>query len=67
VLSGKYAGNKDPRAALTQMTHGLEHRKAKLDQAEQRKNMLEAQRRGDRDLARQIATSVTSSNRKQAD
>jgi DNA primase len=67
VLSGKYAGAKDPRAQLIAMTHGLEHRKAMIEQAERRKTMIDAQRRGDRDLARQIATEVSSSNRKQAD
>jgi DNA primase len=67
VLSGKYAGAKDPRAQLLSMTQGLELLGKKRALAEQRKNMIEAQRRGDRDLARQIATEVTSSNRKQAE
>jgi hypothetical protein len=66
VLSGKYSGAKDPRAQLIAMARGLEQRKAKLERAELTKNMVEAQRRGDRELARRIATEIES-NRKQAE
>jgi DNA primase len=69
VLSGKYAGAKDPIALLAQMTVGFEGRRQKLDKAELLKSMQEAQRRGDRELARRLAQEASgiSSNRKQAD
>ena len=68
VMSGKYAGAKDPSALLAQMTRGFEGRKARLDKAELLKSMQEAQRRGDRELARRLAqeASEISSNRKQS-
>jgi DNA primase len=69
VLSGKYAGAKDPIALLGQMASGFEARKKKLSKAELLKSMQEAQRRGDRELARRLAleASEISSNRKQAE
>jgi len=55
VLSGKYASAKDPAALLAAMTRGFEARRNKLDQVELTKNMVDAQRRGDRELARLFA------------
>jgi DNA primase len=55
VLSGKYASAKDPAALLAAMTRGFEARRSKLDQVELSKNMVDAQRRGDRELARLFA------------
>jgi DNA primase len=55
VLSGKYADAKDPRAQLVAMSSDLERRKVMLGQAELKKNLIEAQRRGDRVLARLLA------------
>jgi hypothetical protein len=51
------------------MTIGFEDRKARLHRAELLKSMQEAQRRGDRELARRLAqeASEISSNRKQAE
>jgi len=69
VLSGKYAGVKDPIAEIAKMASGFESRKQKLSKAELLKSMQEAQRRGDRELARRLAleASEISSNRKQAE
>ncbi|HEY4240182.1 MAG TPA: DNA primase [Kofleriaceae bacterium] len=66
VLSGKYAEHKDPSAALGAMAKHLEHRKAELGLTELKKNLAAAQRRGDRELARQLAQQVVS-NRKQVE
>ena len=56
VRRRRYADMKNPRAELVELVHNLELRKQKLDDVERRKRMNEAQRRGDYDLARQIAT-----------
>jgi DNA primase len=58
VLSGKYADAKDPRGQLLAMTHDLERRKTLLDQAGWKQALVDAQRRGDRDLARLLAQLV---------
>ncbi|HEU0034922.1 MAG TPA: DNA primase [Kofleriaceae bacterium] len=55
VLSQKYAEAKDPRAELVAMTRNLEHRRSELGLVELKKSLHEAQRRGDRDLARRFA------------
>jgi len=55
VLSGKYADAKDAAAMLAGMTRDLEARKASIERAELKKAMLDAQRRGDRELARLLA------------
>lgn len=55
VLSGKYADAKDPRGQLVAMLRDLELRKAMFGHAELKKSIVEAGRRGDRDLARLLA------------
>ncbi|MGE0871857.1 MAG: DNA primase [Kofleriaceae bacterium] len=55
VLSGKYAETTDPRAALIAMTRNLEVRKAEVGLAELKKSVVDAGRRGDRELARRLA------------
>jgi DNA primase len=54
VLSGKYV-SKDPRPALAEMTRNLEARKANVVRMEFRRNLVDAGRRGDRDLSRHLA------------
>ncbi|HEY1558948.1 MAG TPA: DNA primase [Kofleriaceae bacterium] len=61
----RYADLKNPRAELAQLVQNLQLRKERIERAERTKRMHEAQRRGDRELARQIATENV--NRKQAD
>ncbi|MBA3820630.1 MAG: hypothetical protein H0X17_17190 [Deltaproteobacteria bacterium] len=55
LLSGKYADSKDPRVELLAMTRNLEVRKSGAGLAELKKSLAEATRRGDRELARQLA------------
>lgn len=55
VLAGKYAETKDPRGALVAMTRNLEVRKHELEVAELKKNLADAQQRGDRDTAARLA------------
>jgi DNA primase len=55
VLSGKYAESKDPRAALVAMTRNLEVRKADVGLIELKKSLIDAGRKGDRELARRLA------------
>ncbi|MGE5183248.1 MAG: DNA primase [Acidobacteriota bacterium] len=55
VLSGKYSGAKDPAALLASMTRDFELRKQLREHSELRKKLVELQRRGDRDAARQLA------------
>ncbi len=55
VLSGKYAESKDPRAALVAMTRNLEVRKADVGLVELKKSLVDAGRKGDRELARRLA------------
>ncbi len=55
LLSGKYAEAKDPRGQLVAMTSDLEQRKTLLGYANLKKQLVDAQRRGDRDLARRLA------------
>jgi len=54
VLSGKYA-SKDPPSSLAAMTRNLEARKANVSRMELKKNLADARRRGDHELARQLA------------
>jgi DNA primase len=54
VLSGKYA-SKDPPSSLSAMTRNLEARKANVGRMELKKNLADARRRGDHELARQLA------------
>ncbi|MDB4953603.1 MAG: primase [Myxococcales bacterium] len=55
VLSGKYSDCKDPPGQLAAMARQLEQRKTKLDQNALKKSLVDAQRRGDRELARVLA------------
>ena len=55
VLSGKYALAKDPASSLAAMTRNLEARKAGMGLANLRNSLADARRRGDHDLARQLA------------
>jgi len=55
LLSGRYVEAKDPSALLGQMTRDLEHRKRMTQRRDLEKLMVEAQRRGDRDMARKLA------------
>jgi DNA primase len=66
VLSGKYADAKDPRGQLLAMTGQLGIRKTKLEARALQRSLVDAQRKGDRELARQLAQQI-SSNRNQAD
>jgi DNA primase len=53
VLSGKYA-SKDPSSSLAAMTRNLEARQVQVDRMEMTRNLADAKRRGDHDLARQL-------------
>jgi DNA primase len=53
VLSGKYA-SKDPVSSLTELTRNLELRKQQVAQRDLGRQLAEAKRRGDHDLARQL-------------
>jgi DNA primase len=55
LLSGRYVEAKDPSALLAQMARDLEHRKRMTQRRDLEKLMTEAQRRGDRDMARKLA------------
>jgi DNA primase len=70
VLSGKYALAKDPASSLAAMTRNLEARKAGVGLAHLRNSLADARRRGDHDLARQLAqraVAVRTGNRALAD
>jgi DNA primase len=54
VLSGKYASAKDPVSSLTELMRNLEFRKQRVDQRDLGRQLAEAKRRGDHDLARQL-------------
>jgi len=66
VLSAKYVESKNPEAQLASMVGGLAERKAARERAELLNSLSDAHRRGDRELARQLAQQATSS-RKQVD
>lgn len=55
LLSGRYVETKDPSALLAQMARDLEHRKRMTQRRDLEKLMVEAQRRGDREMARNLA------------
>lgn len=55
LLSGRYVEAKDPSALLAQMGRDLDHRKRMTQRRDLEKLMVEAQRRGDRDMARKLA------------
>lgn len=54
VLSGKYA-SKDPPSSLAAMTRNLEARKVNVGRMELKRSLADARRRGDHELARQLA------------
>jgi hypothetical protein len=66
VLSAKYVEAKNPHALLVEMAGNLARRKASAERADLKKSLADAQRRGDRELQRQLAQLATSS-RKQVD
>jgi len=55
VLSGKYALAKDPASSLAELARNLEVRKAHARRLELTKHLADARRRGDHDVARQLA------------
>jgi DNA primase len=72
VLSGKYAKHANPAAVLSQMIEGLEVRRAQLEKARMRAELVQLQNKTDRarvdeldKLGRDV--SVRQSNRKQVD
>jgi DNA primase len=73
VLSGKYAADTDPSARLAAMAQNLRHRKVSSGpgrkgeaMADLQARLVEAQRKGDRELARQLASEIVTT-RKQVD
>jgi hypothetical protein len=65
LLSGKYADVKDAHAQLAAMTEGLHHRKVSSGpgrkgeaMADLQTRLLEAKRKGDHDLARQLSNEI---------
>ena len=54
VLSGKYA-SRDPRSSLAELTRNLELRQTQVSRMKMTKVFADAKRRGDHDLARQLA------------
>lgn len=64
VLSGRYATNPNPQAVLSTMLKNLQLSRTETELVELRSRMAEAQRRGDRELARQLAVAI-SNTRKQ--
>jgi hypothetical protein len=63
VLSGKYASAKDPSSSLAAMMRNLESRKLETDRIELKKSLADARRRGDHDLARQLAQRAEAAGR----
>ncbi|HEY0991066.1 MAG TPA: DNA primase [Kofleriaceae bacterium] len=63
VLSGKYALTKDPSSSLAAMTRNLEARKLGVGLAELKNRLADAKRRGDHDLARQLAQQAVEERR----
>jgi DNA primase len=64
VLSAKYAATTDPSAQLAKMIAGLQFAASQRALEDLRKRMQEAQRRGDRELARQLASEISSHKKK---
>ena len=63
VLSGKYALAKDPPSSLAAMTRNLEARKEGVDLVDLKKSLADAKRRGDHDLARELAQRAVAERR----
>jgi hypothetical protein len=66
VLSAKYVAETDPHLRLTAMTSGLKRRAEHERLKQLHARMTEAQRHGDRDLARSLFAEIVST-RKQVD
>jgi hypothetical protein len=66
VLSAKYAAETDPSHRLEQMAVHLRRRGERAGLAQLQQRLAEAQRSGDRELARRLATEIVST-RKQVD
>jgi len=63
VLSAKYAANENPKAQLTAMLNNLQHNQTKAGLVQLQTRMAEAQRRGDRELARQLAIEINNARK----
>jgi DNA primase len=66
VLSGKYASETEPRARLSAMLVHLQRKHKDVGLAQLKIQLVEAQRKGDRDLARKLANEIVTT-RKQVD
>ena len=71
VLSGKYAAETDPRARLAAMAANLHHRTVAAGPgrkggvlADMQTRMADAYRKGDLELARQLASEIVSTRKK---
>ncbi len=63
VLSAKYAATENPKAQLTIMLNNLQHSQTKAGLVQLQIRMAEAQRRGDRELARQLASEINNARK----
>ncbi len=66
LLAGRYAPHADPAHLLSQMTANLRHRQDRLAHEDLLRRLADAKRRGDNQLAGQLATEVMKT-RKQVD
>ncbi|MCA9680468.1 MAG: DNA primase [Kofleriaceae bacterium] len=66
VLSARFAKHPDPARLLDQMVANLRLRQGRLETAELQRRLADAQRRGDTDLARRLASQIVTT-RKQVD
>ena len=66
ILAGRYAQLSDPATQLSQMTANLRHRQDRLAHEDLLRRLADAKRRGDNQLAGQLATEVMKT-RKQVD
>ena len=74
VLSGKYAADSAPLVRLAAMAQNLHHRKVSSGpgrkgetMADLQGRLVEAQRKGDRELARQLASEIVTTRKKKVD
>ena len=63
VLSAKYAATENPKAQLILMLNNLQHSQTKAGLVQLQIRMAEAQRRGDRELARQLASEINNARK----
>ena len=66
VLSAKYAAETDPSRRLDQMAAHLRRRGERVGLAQLKQRLAEAQRHGDRELARRLVSEIVTT-RKQVD